>query len=132
MCQIIDQAIANSIADLQIGLELRTPDNAVGVPFSITEIGVNQVTIATNSGGTLQISNSAFSVAMIFLIHNGNNIEHPVNIESNNVSRLSGPLCQATRLENGNTRCINYIAPILAHFGFIGISGIRLNSCWYV
>ena len=110
----------------------KSPDNKVGVPFSISAVDPAHITINLNSGNQLQITTHTFSTAMFYLIRNDHNINHPINLESNDTPNLSGPLCLATRLANNNIRCINYIAPILAHFQFIGVSGARLNSCWYL
>jgi hypothetical protein len=132
MCTIIEEAISSKLQGLLVGLNLRTPDNAVGVPFSVIANNVDNVEVQLNSGNSMNICHSALFTTMLFLIRNGHDLLHPVNIESNDNPVLSGPLCTASRLQNNNIRCINYVLPILSHFGYVGISGTRPNSCWYI
>ena len=132
MCQVIQDALSVKLQSLQVGLQLRTPDNAVGAQFSIAQVGPTTITINLASGNTLSIISGAFTAAMHYLIRNGHDLANAIDIRSNNNPNLCGPLCHITRIKNNNVRCINYILPILQHFGYVGISGKKLNSCWYI
>ena len=132
MCQIFEDVLLEKLGLLQEGLQLRTPYNAIGQQFSITQVNQTTITITLASGNPLQISLAAFISAMYYLIRNGHDLTHPVDIASNNNARSSGPLCHVTRMQNNNIRCINYVLPVLESFGYVGISGQRPNSCWYI
>lgn len=127
-----NQEIDVAIANLAIGSVFVTPDQAIGVPFTITDVTPRHVQIQLNSGNDMDISRQAFLSANDFLHNSGHNSSRPCPIASNNDHGQAGPLCQATRAANDNVRCINYIVPILAQIGAVSFSGARPNTCWYV
>jgi hypothetical protein len=45
MCKIIEDALSVKMQSLQAGLQLRTPDNAVGEQFSVAQITQTTITI---------------------------------------------------------------------------------------
>jgi hypothetical protein len=131
MCKIIYEAVERELNGIGVGLQLRTPDNIKGSPFSIQAVHHPSITITLKSGNLLPIQYDAFFAAMLYLVRNGHSIQSPLPIESNNDPALAGPLCLISRQQNDNVRCINYIIPILANFGYVGFAGQRPNMCWY-
>ena len=141
------RAIANinSIWDrVAEGQPYRTPDNAKGASFTIVHLAPDFITIRTAGkparnilGSNVDITRTSFVAALEYLYTHLHSVDNPCDIASNNTTRLAGPLCVAGRTPNGNTRCINYILPILKHFNLVGIDGRRtqahpLNSTWYI
>ena len=109
---------------------LTTPDTSVGRSFQIQDVTPDEIHIATEAGSPLTLKRAAFLEAIRYLVTNGHDSRHPCEIRSNQLAENSGPLCTTTRRVNNNTRVINYVVPILAAVGILGISGSRPNTTW--
>ena len=118
--------------NLQLGSVFRTPDNFKGVNFTIANVTPNEIKINLSSGNEMSISRNAFLAVNDYRQINGHTINNPVKIGSNNDKNASGGLCLASRTQNNDVRCVNYIVPILNHFGAVGFSGSRPNTCWFI
>lgn len=106
-----------------------TPDNIRQTEFTIQAINQNPDSI-TISPQNITISKQAFLAALSHLTGNHHTQGNPCQIRSSNTPKKAGPLCQAARKVNNNVRCINYILPILAAAGIVGINGKRPNTTW--
>ena len=116
------------------GTQLFTPDEIKGAEFTITESNSTQIKIKTCSGSPIIIDKESFHAALHFLLSNGyTSPSKACEIGSSNgtpgeldrVSRKAGP------------RVINYILPILAEAGVVGIDGVRnskhpKNTTWAI
>ena len=116
------------------GTQLFTPDEIKGAEFMITESNSTQIKIKTCSGSPIIIDKESFHAALHFLLSNGyTSPSKACEIGSSNgtpgeldrVSRKTGP------------RVINYILPILAEAGIVGIDGMRnskhpKNTTWAI
>jgi hypothetical protein len=132
MCNVCTQNINAVFQNLAVGQEFRTPDNQKPANFTISTIDQNSVIILPQSNG-LAIRREAFEAALHYLVENNHIISHVCEIRSNNSRGDAGPLCRATRDQNSNIRCINYILPILAHNNLVGINGARRpNTTWLI
>ena len=114
---------------LRVGDKFRTPDNAKGVDFTISKIESNRIVISPQK---ISINRKAFEAAIDYLHENNHNARNRCEIMSNNDRKKAGPLCQASRDKNNNTRCINYILPILKSKGLVDFSGDRPNKVWLI
>ncbi len=114
--------------------EYRTPDDAVGVPFTIAGVESERLEIRTGSDGntSVGINRASFGDALDYLCQHRHFENNPCLIDSNNIAASAGPLCRAARRQNGNVRCVNYILPILAAHGVVGIDGTRKNKTWLI
>lgn len=134
--ETMDALLNTSLLYVWEGIEpltgLKTPDNAVGRGFTITNVSQNAVSIETEAGSPITIQRTAFLEALRYLAAHGHDTANPCEIRSNQLAQESGPLCAATRAANGNTRVINYIVPILVAVGLLGVSGTRPNTTWLV
>ncbi|MFC1817144.1 hypothetical protein ACFL0M_14685 [Thermodesulfobacteriota bacterium] len=114
-------------AKLKKGNTFRTPDNLRGTNFSIALIQADRILIDPQK---IFIHRKAFIAALDYLFSNKNNVINKCEIKSNNDSEKAGPLCRASRKENHNIRCINYIIPILKANKLIDYSSDRPNKVW--
>lgn len=136
MCNTCRERIQNVLQNLAVGQEYSTPDDQINRPFIISAIDHNSVTIIPQSNG-LNITRAAFEAALHHLVEFNHTAENTCEIRSNNRRDDAGPLCIATRGQNRNVRCINYILPILAHNNLVGINGHRTrehprNTTWLI
>jgi hypothetical protein len=104
-----------------------TPDKLKGVPFTISLIEHDRIHILPQN---LSIQRNAFVATVEYLQQNEHTPGKRCEIRSNNDRIKAGPLCQASRKENGNIRCINYIVPILKKFGVVDCDGNQPNTVW--
>jgi hypothetical protein len=132
MCNACIERIQNVFQNLTIEQEYRTPDAQFRRPFIISAIDHNSVTIMPQSNG-LNITRAAFEAALHYLVEFNHTVDNTCEIRSNNRRDDAGPLCIATRGQNHNVRCINYILPILAHNNLVDINGEqRPNTTWLI
>lgn len=115
--------------NLRVGDRFKTPDDQKGVYFSISRISSDMISIRPQG---IAITRSAFEAALNYLWENNCHAGNKCEIMSKNDRREAGPLCQASRDENNNVRCINYIVPILKANGIVDFSGDRPNKVWFV
>lgn len=134
MAAFSEKGLGSRLSDLRQGMEFRTPDNAKGVVFDIRRIEQRMLSIARVEprGTEVNINLDAFFETMRYLTSHGHDADNPIEIRSNNSEDAAGPLCRISRAVNDHVRCINYVIPILADFGYVGMSGRRPNTCWYV
>ena len=123
---------------LAVGQPYRTPDNAKGAVFTMVNIHRDFIVIETEGdpsknrrGSHVGITQASFISALEYLYANQNTQNNRCPIASNNKTSLAGPLCRASRIHNGDTRCITYILPILKKFELVEINGSRPNRTWY-
>jgi hypothetical protein len=133
-------AIAHRIIDLvwpeisTPGTQLFTPDEMKGAEFTITESNSTQIKIITCSGSPISIDKESFHAALHFLLRNGyTSPSKACEIGASNGT--PGELDRVSR--KGNQRVINYILPILAEAGVVGIDGVRnskhpKNTTWAI
>lgn len=129
MCQVCINTINGIWGGIIVGSSYKTPDNSKGKLFQITDRGPDAISIFPQK---ISISIESFIKALEFLVHNGHNINNPIEIGSSNDPNEAGPLCKAARSANNNTRCINYILPILASSNYVGLDGKIPNKVWYM
>ena len=116
-----------------VGKRFKTPDRSRGVEFDLKQVRPDRVVIETGQGPTrVPITLAAFVAAFEYLLKNGHDRNHPINVRAHNDPQLAGPLCRAARAKNSDIRCINYILPILAAMGYVGVDGHRPNRSWYL
>jgi len=114
------------------GTQLFTPDEIKGAEFTITESNSTQIKIKTYSGSPIIIDRESFHAALHFLLSNGyTSSSKACEIGSSNDN--PGELDRVTR--KTGLRVINYILPILAEAGVVGIDGMRnskhpKNTTW--
>ena len=111
---------------------LSTPDKHVSRQFQVVVADGTRITIQTEGGSPIAITREAFVAAVQYLAEHGHDVRNPCEIRSNQLAESAGPLCAVTREQNGGTRVINYIAPILASVGLVAIDSDRPNSVWLV
>lgn len=121
------KAISKVWENLKVGNKYITPDDIRGVAFTITKLENDKIGISPQS---IPIKRNAFVETLYYLLSNGHTENNKCKIESNNIFELAGPLCRASRKENNNMRCINYIIPILKNNGVVEYSGKRPNETW--
>lgn len=119
---------------LQVGISLRTPDRIKSSSFTVKRTTNNSIIIQTKTtkSSPIPIKRCAFLETLKYLLQNGHSKFKKIKIQSSNDPKKSGHLCEISRKANNNTRCINYILPILEHLGFIGIDGNKPNKTWYI
>lgn len=127
MMQESENEINRIWGNLSSGDTFRTPDDSKGVAFFIARIEPDRIFIRPQG---VSIYRNAFVAALDYLRANNNDVKNKCEIRSNNDSEKAGPLCQASRKENKNTRCINYIIPILETYRIVDCSGDRPNKVW--
>jgi hypothetical protein len=127
MCVACENYVQTKWRELLVGQQFRTPDNLNGEPFHISNIDPTAIRIEPQAIG---IAREAFIDTIHHLQQNGYFTGNPCAIGSSNTPAQSGPLCTASRQANDNVRCINYILPILADWGKVGIDGTRPNRTW--
>ena len=133
-------AIAHRLIDLiwpeisTPGKTLLTPDDVKGAEFTIIESNPTLIKIKTYSGSPIIIDRESFHAALHFLLSNGyTSSSKACEIGSSNDN--PGELDRVTR--KTGLRVINYILPILAEAGVIGIDGVRnskhpKNTTWAI
>jgi|SRR5271165_1590658 len=109
------------------GRRFKTPDNFKGTDFEISNVGNGSIDILPQD---VRIERKAFEIAIHYLRTHGHYSTNPCEIHSSNDRNSSGPLCLATRDQNRDTRCVNYILPILESLGIVKTDGNRLNKTW--
>ncbi|WP_141243330.1 hypothetical protein [Bordetella genomosp. 1] len=112
--------------------DLRTPDDAVGRAFTVEAVDRDAVEIATAGGSPIIIRRTAFLAVLRYLVAHGHGASNACEIRSNQTAEHSGPLCMAAREANGNTRVVNYVVPILAALGILGVDGTQPNATWLI
>ena len=116
------------------GTQLFTPDEIKGAEFMITESNSTQIKIKTCSGSPIIIDKESFHAALHFLLRNGHTSPSKA-CEIGSSNGTPGELDRVSR--KGNQRVINYILPILAEAGVVGIDGVRnskhpKNTTWAI
>jgi hypothetical protein len=129
MCGSCEVRIDDVWLRLHRGQVYRTPDYRQGVMFTIDEIAKDSITIATQN---VKVSRHSFVDVLHYLRENHHHHLNPCEVRSNDDPQLAGPLCRAARARNNNSRCINYILPILQNHGLVGIDCDQPNKTWIV
>ncbi|WP_144241440.1 hypothetical protein [Janthinobacterium agaricidamnosum] len=131
MQQLIHTTLAQHWGSLQAGITLSTPDDAKGSSFNITSVENDAVSITTQGGSLIRINRAAFAEAFFYLAQNLHTAIRPCEIGSNKDINAASALCVSTRHANGsNIMIINYLLPLLAHMGLVGVAGTRPNTTW--
>ena len=122
--------------NLKIILEGELPSNNFVIEYStlchLLPI-VNNQDVIKITPQNINISRAAFLAALHYLheYQRNHGVNTPCPISSNNDQEKAGALCVAARNQNGNTRCINYILPILGVNDLVSIDGSRRpNTTW--
>ena len=129
MCLSCDVHIRGVWTQLAVGQRYTTPDAVRGVPFAISNIGAQAVGVRPQN---ISLRRQAFSAALHYLRTHRHDQAHPCAIRSSDDPAAAGPLCLAARVQNNNTRCINYILPILRGLEIVGIGRKRPNTVWII
>ena len=117
------------LGTISIGQQFLTPDFSHEAPFTIEAVSPTSYSVATDLGSPLTIGRANIRSTYQYLLDNNVGPQNPLEIRSNNVRELAGPLCLAARL--GGPRVINYILPILADLGIVGLNGqTQPNTVW--
>lgn len=134
MCHYCRCVIDKMWFQLKLDDFFRTPDYQVASSFTITQKYEDELVILTQNGSTVAISKESFVEALHYLFSNDHHKGNQCDIAANNDEQIAGSLCQVTREQNNNTRCITYIAPILQNNGLIGIGSNRQprNKVWHL
>ena len=107
---------------LAAGDQLKTPDVRTGKPFSILDVGPEQVTVRTARGGRVKISPFTFDTAVKYLEDvasgDGGGDWLPVKDEM---------FQSVLNMENDRVRASSYIIAILGAADLIEIDGKRPN-----
>ena len=111
------------------GGRLKSPDNLIGADFEISNVHTERIEILPQG---IRIERKAFESTIHYLRTHDHYSTSPCEIRSNNDRNLSGPLCLASRNQNRDTRCVNYILPILESLGIVKTDGNRPNKTWLV
>ena len=138
--KILDTSIAhrliNSIWDeiSTPGKTLLTPDDVKGAEFTIIESNSTMIKIQTTGGSDISIDRESFHAALHFLLINGRTSPSKA-CEIGSSNGTPGELDRVTR--KTGPRVINYILPILAEAGIVGIDGMRnsqhpKNTTWTI
>ncbi len=114
---------------LEKGSRFTTPDDLKGANFEISNVGTESIEILPQD---VEIDRRAFETAIHYLRAHGHYSTNPCEIRSSNNRNQSGRLCLASRDQNGDIRCINYIVPILESLGIVKTDGNRPNRTWLV
>lgn len=129
MCDICDSQIAKIWNSLLRGQSFRTPDAQNGVDFFLDYIDREKLKITPQN---IRISKAAFAATLHYLKANGHDEYNQCKIRSSNNPASAGPLCIEARHTNNDTRCINYILPILAQHSIVAINPRRPNTTWLI
>lgn len=122
MCNACVKRLDKAWPSFKTGTNYMTPCYGASRPFHIQ--GVNQKTVRVNKM-KVPIPWEAFLAVLNYLCVRGYACPHCCTILSNNSPRKDGPLSHVARLYTRNVRSINYILPILATAGIVGINGTR-------
>ena len=116
------------------GTQLFTPDEIKGAEFTIIESNSTQIKIQTSGGSQISIDKESFHAALHFLLSNG----HTSPSEACKIGASNGnpEKLDLTTRKTGQ-RVINYILPILAEAGIVGVDGTRnsehqKNTTWAI
>jgi len=129
MCNSCDVQIDGVWTHLRVGQSYETPDDEKHVPFTISRMTADAIEILPQG---IIVKREAFSVALRYLRTNRHDDNHPCKIGSSNEPKFASPLCREARSRNSGVRCINYILPILAKLGIVGIGSMRPNTTWVI
>lgn len=103
------------------GVELRTPDQNSGKPFTVQQLGQESVTVRTARGGRVQISPFTFDTAVKYL--------HDLGCKGDNWLEVKDENFQAVlNMENDRVRASSYVLAILGHAGLVDLDGTRPNK----
>ncbi len=132
----ITKRLINSIWDeiSTPGKKLLTPDDERGVEFTIIESNLALIKIQTSGSSHIRIEKESFHAALHFLLSNGHTSPSKA-CEIGASNGTPGELDQLSR--KTGPRVINYILPILAEAGIVGIDGMRnskhpKNTTWAI
>ena len=130
MRALINAALESRWNSVQAGQTFRTPDDSVGVPYSIASHGATSMTIRTDGGTDIRISREAFAEALGYLIREGHTSERR-KCEVGSTYGNPGPLSQAVSQANcGEVVVVAYVLPIQKEMGLVALNGTRPNSTW--
>ena len=129
--EILHISLTSQIMRLPLGAEFHTPDLQRSRRFILHSISTEHVVIQTQSGALVRLPIGAF-VRIVVHLHTNNSTElTPARIGSSNLTPQVSGLCAIARGQNGRTRVINYILPILEQLGWVQTDGrSRPNVAW--
>jgi hypothetical protein len=124
------EVVDRFLQHISVGNQFLTPDFHRGRVFTVAEIGPTSYFVRTQSEQTLlEINFDNVRIAYQFLLDSTVGPNNPIAIRSSDDPDNSGPLCLATR--QGPRRVINYILPVLADMGLVGLNGqTQPNTVW--
>lgn len=131
MQSLINAALESRWNRIQKDQNLRTPDQQVGVDFSVFEQNNTGITIRTSGNTEIPISRAAFAEALAYLIREGH-LDGNRRCEIGSKHDDPGPLSLAVSAANGrpNQVVVTYALPILERMGLVAIDGNRPNATW--
>lgn len=128
---LAQQVAASILANIRVGNTFRTPDNASGSEYVVTQVMPDSVSITPGTkANTLSITKRQLEETYLFLLAHSVTASNPMVIGSNNRWEDASPLCRVARGGSNRQRIVNYILPILAHWNYVQIDGGRPNSVW--
>ena len=114
--------------------QLFTPDEIKGAEFTIIESNPTLINIQTSGGSQIGIDKESFHAALHFLLSNG----YTPPLKACEIGSSNGTPGELDRVSRkAGPRVINYILPILAEAGIVGIDGMRnskhpKNTTWAI
>ena len=121
------EGIWGKIGQIEPTMEFWTP--AERKSFNVATVQADGLTIATANNNPVRIPKQAFVSAIAHLVSGGHSAASPCEIRSNKSYDEAGPLCQATRSENG-TMTITYVLPVLKEMGLVDIKPSIPTATW--
>jgi hypothetical protein len=116
---------------LQQGQALSTPSKSKS--FEIASITPEKIIIKTEGNTEIPLARAALLAALAYLREYKHTASNKIEIGSNKVYALAGPLCKAIRDANGVSRMVStYVIPILAEMNLVGIDNGRPNRTWLI
>jgi hypothetical protein len=108
------------LAKVKPGTQLKTPDEKVGQPFTVTAVDAEGVAIKTARGGSIRISLFTFETAAKYLADKGCRGGTWLEVKDPDFQML-------LNMENDKVRAASYVLAILGAAGVIDVDGGRPN-----
>lgn len=127
--ELLRATLIPQLMALEPGSEYHTPDNRRSRQFILHEQNAEIITIQTQGGSHVRLPIEAFIRTVIHLYSSNATEATPARIGSSN--RFPHGLCTVARGQNGRTRVINYVLPILERLNWVQTDGRnRPNTAW--
>lgn len=127
--EFLHETLLPSLARIEIGTVYHTPDHQRSSRFTLLERNAERLIVQTQGGARLRLPIEAFIRTVVYLHHTNATEATPARIGSSN--HFPAGLCNVARGQNGRTRIINYVLPILVQLSWVEIDGRnRPNTAW--